>query len=199
MGRVFYCTTYTLPIDKARVLTLKIAPKKALWLPGFHVGFRADSVMFFHVVSCRVYVWDAWCIENHCFENGKTPQVSLRSRPWRGLSLVRCFMSGWGFVSGLRVPKITHNQECQPHSQKREDGAQKKKKTKTKTENNSQKRERLATDWKAKEATKIKRRHPTIQHVHKKSKKHNNKNSNKNQYHNNKYNNHHKYRKHKKI
>ena len=58
--------------------------------------------MFFHVVSCRVYVWDAWCIEIHCFENGKTPQVSLRSRPWRGLSKVRCFMSGWGFVSGLR-------------------------------------------------------------------------------------------------
>ena len=72
-----------------------------LW---FHVGFRADLVMFFHVVSCRVYVWDAWCIEIHCFENGKTPQVSLRSQPWRGLSKVRCFMSGWGFVSGLRVP-----------------------------------------------------------------------------------------------
>ena len=62
--------------------------------------------MFSHVVSCRVYVWNAWCIEIHCFENGKTPQVSLRSRPWRGLSKVRCFMSGWGFVSGLRVPKI---------------------------------------------------------------------------------------------
>ena len=61
--------------------------------------------MFFHVFSCRVYVWDDWCIEIHCFENGKTQQVSLQSWPWRGLSKVRCFMSGWGFVSGLRVPK----------------------------------------------------------------------------------------------
>ena len=74
-----------------------------LW---FHVGFRADLVMvFMHVVSCRVYVCDAWCIEIHCFENGRTPQVSLRSRPWRGLSIIRCFTSGWGFVSGLRLPK----------------------------------------------------------------------------------------------
>ena len=78
-----------------------------LW---FHVGFRADFVMFFfHVVSCRVYVCDAWCIEIHCFETGRTPQVSLRSRPWRGLSKIRCFMSGWGFVSGLRVPKKCPN------------------------------------------------------------------------------------------
>ena len=74
-----------------------------LW---FHVGFRADLVIFFYVISCRAYVWDAWRIEIHCFENGRTPQVSLRSRPWRGLSKVRCFMSGWGFVSGLRVPKV---------------------------------------------------------------------------------------------
>ena len=63
-------------------------------------------MILFHVVPCRVYVWDVWCIEIHCLENGNTPQVSLRSRPWRGLSKVRCFMSGWGFVSGLRVPNV---------------------------------------------------------------------------------------------
>ena len=33
-------------------------------------------------------------------ENGRQPQVSLRSQPRRGLSKIRCFMSGWGFVSG---------------------------------------------------------------------------------------------------
>ena len=43
-------------------------------------------------------------IEIHCSENGRTPQVSLHSRPWRGLNKIRCFMSGWGFVSGLQVP-----------------------------------------------------------------------------------------------
>ena len=84
-----------------------------LW---FHVGFRADLVMFFHVVSCRVYVCDAWCIEIHCFEIGKTPQVSLRSRPWCGLSKVRCFMSGWGFVSGLLVPKFFKRQNVEEKS-----------------------------------------------------------------------------------
>ena len=62
--------------------------------------------MFFHVVSCRVSVCDAWCIGIDCFENGRAPQVFLRSRPWRGLSKIRCFMSGRGFVSGLRVPKF---------------------------------------------------------------------------------------------
>ena len=62
--------------------------------------------MFFMLfrVGCN-NVCDAWCIEIPCFENGRTPQVSLCSRPWRGLSKLRCFMSGWGFVSGLRVPK----------------------------------------------------------------------------------------------
>ena len=78
------------------------------WVCGlwFRVGFRANLVMPFHVVSCRVYVCDAWCIELHCCENGRTSQVSLRFRPWRGLSKRRCFMSGWGFVSGLRGPNI---------------------------------------------------------------------------------------------
>ena len=75
-----------------------------LW---FHVGFRADLVMFMHVVSCRVYVWDAWCIEIHCFENGETPQVSLQFRPWRGLRKVRCFMSGWGFVKGFAGAQLS--------------------------------------------------------------------------------------------
>ena len=72
------------------------------WVCGFLLGLER----FFHVVSCRVYVSDARRIEIHCFENGKTPQVSLRSRPWCGLSKVRCFMSGWGFVSCLRVPNL---------------------------------------------------------------------------------------------
>ena len=80
-----------------------------LW---FHVGFRADLVMFFHVVSCRVYVWDAWCIEIHCFENGKTPQVSLQSRPWRGLSKVRCFMSGWGSCRVCGCPTFAYDPIC---------------------------------------------------------------------------------------
>ena len=74
-----------------------------LW---FHVGFREDLVIFFMLFRVGVYVWDAWRVEIHCFENGKTPQVSLRSRPWRGLSKLRCFMSGWGFVSGLQVPNL---------------------------------------------------------------------------------------------
>ena len=75
-----------------------------LW---FHVGFRADLVMFFMLFRVGfMSVMLGWCIEMRCFENGRTPQVSLRFRPRRGLSKIRCFMSGWGFVSCLRVPKI---------------------------------------------------------------------------------------------
>ena len=72
------------------------------WVCGFMLGLERILWWF---LCCFVsgYVCDAWHIEIHCFENGRTPQVFLRSRPWRGLSKIRCFMSGWGFVSGLQV------------------------------------------------------------------------------------------------
>ena len=33
-------------------------------------------------------------------------QVLLHSRPWLGLNKIDDFMSGWGFVLGLRVPNL---------------------------------------------------------------------------------------------
>ena len=73
-----------------------------LW---FHVGFRADLVICFVLFRVGFMSGMLGALKFIAFENGKTPQVSQRSRPWRGLSKVRCFLSGWGFVSGLRVPK----------------------------------------------------------------------------------------------
>ena len=73
----------------------------------FHVGFRVDFLMFFMLfrVGFMSVMLGALKLHN-CFENGRTPQVSLRSRPWRGLNKIRCFMSGWVFMSGLRVPEF---------------------------------------------------------------------------------------------
>ena len=57
-------------------------------------------MIFFHVVSCRVYVWDAWCIEIHCLENGNTTSFSaVSAMAWTEQSTL--FHVGLGFCVGF--------------------------------------------------------------------------------------------------
>ena len=72
-----------------------------LW---FHVGLRADLVVFFllfHVGFKSVMLGTLKFVIGKATEHRK---VLLRYWPWHGLNKIRYFMSGWGFVSVLRVP-----------------------------------------------------------------------------------------------
>ena len=73
----------------------------SFWVCGScRVKSRSCSVL--HVVSCRVYVCDAWDIEVHGLESNRAPSfAAFAAMAWT--EQIRCFMSGWGFVSGLRV------------------------------------------------------------------------------------------------
>ena len=80
-------------------------------MPLFHVGFvppcrvKSGSCSVFHVVSCRVYVCDAWDIEMHGLESNRALRfAACLAMAWTEQK--SCFMSGWRFVSGLRVPNV---------------------------------------------------------------------------------------------
>ena len=57
----------------------------------YHVGF-----MLVMLGALKFIAWKT--AEHHEF------RCILGHGAWRGLSKIRCFMSGWGFVSGLQVP-----------------------------------------------------------------------------------------------
>ena len=69
-------------------------------------GFMLGEERILWCSSCcftSVSVCDAWGIEIHSLESGRTLVLRHGGR-WRGLNKMHCFMSGWGFVSGCGCP-----------------------------------------------------------------------------------------------
>ena len=79
----------------------------SLWAWGFML-VEERMVWRSHVFVLKCFAYDclAWALKPsqiHSLDSNRTPEVLLRIRPWRGLTNIAGFKSGWGFVSGSRV------------------------------------------------------------------------------------------------